>query len=79
MASTQDLVAALDAVEASVTAETDAENSAIALLGQLNQLYKDALEAGGPPQEVIDRVVALNAAIQDRTQTLATAVAANTP
>ena len=79
MPTTADLTAALDQVEASVSVNTDAENSAIALLGQLNQLYKDALASGGTPQEVLDRVTALNSAIQSKTDVLAAAVVANTP
>jgi hypothetical protein len=79
MATPQDLIDAVSAAEAAVAAEDTVETSAIALITQLNQLYHDALTAGGTSQEIVDRLTTLNAHIATRTQVLSESVLVNTP
>lgn len=68
------MAATLDDVQAAVAAETEVVNSAKVLLENLAQMLRDALASGDPAkvQEVLDKIEA-------NKQTLADAVAANTP
>lgn len=62
----------LDALEAQAKANTDAENAAVVLLGQLHDLLVNAQSDPAQLQSVIDQLGASKAA-------LAAAIVANTP
>lgn len=79
MANTQELEAAISALEAEVTEQTSVQESTVTLLGTLNQMLKDALAAGGTSDAIIARVKMVTAKIDEHTNKLAAAAAANTP
>lgn len=67
-------MATLADIQAAVAAERSVEDSAVALLGHIAQMLKDALAANDPAaiQAVVDQIDA-------NTKSLSDAVAANTP
>lgn len=64
----------LDALEAQVTAVSDAEDAAIALLNGLFQQLQDAINSGNPA-----RIQAVTTTLKAKTDALAAAIVANTP
>lgn len=69
----------LNALEAAVTANTDAEQSAITLLQRIPQLILDAANAGGVDPAALARITAVTDALKAKATDLAAAVVANTP
>lgn len=76
MSQLEDQVAAL---EQKIAAENDAVTGAEGLLTNLSQLYKDALASGGNSDAIVERIKAVNAAVDAKTADLAASVVANTP